>query len=1191
MHIKKLTIFLFAVTLLTTSNTDAQMLINEASSRNYTQVYDEDGEYKDWIELYNSSSVLEDLGGYSLTDDPEIIDKWKLPGISLDPNSHLLIFASGKDKNAYIEENNWESPVLPSDDFHWIVPGAGTPTNWNTVDYDASGWASGQAGFGYGDGDDNTEVPQTTAAIYLRKIFTVPNKSAILNAICNIDYDDGFVAYINGIEICRGNISGTPTWDSYSSALREATMYSGGSPEAFLIDMGLLSMALHEGEENVFAVEVHNISSTSSDLSLIPYLSFAVEEGYSFYPAAPSWITNSQNERLHTNFKLDSKGESVYLYDASGLLADSLLVFRTDLNYSVGRETDGSNKVAIFMEATPGASNNSSTPYLNGYEPIPLFSQLAGFYDGNIDVSIETISTTATIKYTTNGDEPTTSSSIFTGTPLHITKSTVLRAKCFSTINKLPGITASTSYFINEEYSLPVLSVITDNSNLYGGSGIFSNTYELWNKPCYVEYFDTLKNLAFRQETGIQVDGGAGGSRTQPQTSFRIEPGHSVFGAGNLNYKLIPDRPERYDYSSFYVRNGSNQYLILPYKDGAEVKAMGENTFTYYVAYRPIAVHINGGFYGIYELREKMNDNYLEANYGMDIDSLDMIGVSYFKGWTLQAIRGSVDGFYTDMDYFLGLNTSSSTYLKDVDKVLDLDNYTDYIIGEMWIGNNDWPGNNIKTWRCKSTNYRWQFGLLDLEWALRPHEWTTSSFDAIQYVKNIGMSQIYSGIWYRMMDNEAYKYKFINRFADLMNTNYSFSVLGKMEQEIYDEVVVEMPLEYERWGTSDIDGQMNAYEANHNTFRSELSKRSAYVKTDLREHYDLERVSSVLLDVNPPEAGRIKISTIIPELYPWSGFYFSDVPIKVEAIAYPGYKFSEWDVNTYINDISVRDFTFEILNSQPNFVANFEAGDNEFTGVTITEINYKNGEYLNTTDWFELQNSTSSELNLDGWYFTDNDTAHKYFFEPISIPAEERLVVVESKMIFQLLYPEVTNFTGGFLFGLDSYADEINLYNSADQLVVSVSYSNAYPWPLSNNTEGRSIELIDPQKDLDDPYNWVAGCPMGTPGGAFKKCAMGGRTAIEEEISIVNDLHSLRAYPNPANELVNLEFYLSYPVEQANIKVYSIQGMLIKSEPTGALSTGTQVIPLNLSDISTNQMLFVLVTGPGFRETVKIIKE
>jgi len=515
------------------------------------------------------------------------------------------------------------------------------------------------------------------------------------------------------------------------------------------------------------------------------------------------------------------------------------------------------------------------------------------------------------------------------------------------------------------------------------------------------------------------------------------------------------------------------------------------------------------------------------------------------------------------------------------------------MIGEIWIGNNDWPQNNIKIWRCAGTNFRWQFALLDLEWALRPHEWTTSSFDAIQYLNGRGTSYSYSGFWYKMMQNEEYKFRFINRFADLMNTNYLPSNLKAIEQEMWDEISPMMHMEYERWGGSDITGQMNTYTSNHTIFRSELGARPNYMKSHIRAHYNLTKSISISLDVNDAEAGKIKISTIRPDDYPWTGSYFSDVPITIQAIPNPGYKFSYWSGESpYISDRELDEFTATISESSITFKANFISGSTSYNGITISEIKYKGGTIFPTGDWFEIFNSTDQNLDLTAWYFTDSDPSHRFdFADNTSISANKRLVVVSDSMLFEYSYPNV-HFTGDFNFGLNAYSDEINLYNGNDELVVSVNYSNHYPWPLKDNVEGRTLELLDPNNNLNDPENWFAGCVFGSPGSAYNPLCTFASETNEEIIAVSEDgTHFLNAYPNPAGELLTLEFYNDKPFDQFNIKVYNMQGSLIKYESTGSLPFGLHIVPLDLSDIHSNQMLFIVVSGGDFYETVKVIKQ
>lgn len=571
----------------------------------------------------------------------------------------------------------------------YLEPDASTPADWNTPSYNADSWGEGTAGFGYGDEDDNTITNSSIPSVYIRREFEITDTSVIEIAILHVDYDDSFVAYLNDVEIARSNIGDNPAWNTLANGNHEALMYQGNDPEKFVLDMSLVRDIWNQGN-NLLAIEVHNVNLTSSDLTLIPFLSFGIRTAETYFQPVPEWFPANTGQFMHTNFKIDPDGETLYLSSPGGAILDSLFVPRTPMNASVGRITDGALATGIFPDAIPGASNNTSQAFTNGSEPVPLFSVEAGFYYSPFSVSLSSDSPTSVIRYTTDGSDPTASSNIYSGNPVTISSTTTIKAKCFSSSDKLPSPPGAATYFINESHVLPVISISTDNENLYGPTGIFDNIDEEWNKPCYIEYFDEYKKLIFKQEAGIQIDGGWGGSRHHPQHSVRIEPGHGTLGDGDVKYPLIPDRRNRESYSSFYLRNGSNQYNVLQYKDGLQVKAIAKNTHTYYSGYSAIVAYINGSYFGLYELREKLNDDFLEENYLMDNDSLDMLTLSAFRGSILQAIDGSVEPFWEDWDYFLSLSPHDAGYLDQVGELLDLDNYTDYIIAESWIGNTDW---------------------------------------------------------------------------------------------------------------------------------------------------------------------------------------------------------------------------------------------------------------------------------------------------------------------------------------------------------------------------------------------------------------------------------------------------------------------------------------------------------------------
>lgn len=1180
--------FILLTFVLTCISLDAQVMINEASNKNYQQIADEDGDYNDWIELYNSGSTSVDLSDWALSDSKKNPVKWKFGDVSIPAQGFLFINASEKDINQADQAVTWESAVLPTDTFSYLIPTAETSTEWFLPEFDDSSWESGQAGFGYADDDDSTVLPTGTLTVYARKKFNVPDVSAITGAILNVDYDDGFIAYLNGVAIASVNMNENPEWNSVATTGHEAIMYSGSNPEAFEIDFQTLESILREGE-NVFCIEGHNLDATSTDLSLIPFLTFSLQGGKSFFQSAPSWFSNSSEGQLHTNFKLSSEGEKIFLSHDS-IIVDSVKVPEMLLDHSYGRVTDGALQFGYFIQATPGASNNSSSANTLGYTLKPELNYGAGFYTSAIDVTMTSFDSGSTIRYTIDGSDPIGTSAIYSA-PIKISATKCLKARSF-TSDKLPGAITTATYFINDDYTLPVLSVSTKVSNLYGTSGIFDNINESWNIPAYVEYFEKDQLQAFAQNAGMQLDGGAGGSRSNAQHSFRIETGHSTLGDGDLKYKLMPRRPNRERFPSFYLRNGSNQYLTLPYKDALEVTALGQNTYTYYSAYHPVVVFINGGYFGVYELREKINDDYLEDNYKVDTDSIDLLGVSYFKG-TLNggemfgAIKGSTAPFISDYNRFLLMDTQSEDYLTEVDKFLDIQNYTDYIIAEDWVGNNDWPENNIKMWRCKGTNYRWQWAITDLEWALMPNYWTTSSFDHIAYMLGYGTNNYYTSFWYNMMDNSEYKAYFINRYADLMNTNYQYSVVGSLEDEMFNEIYPEMDGEFAKWNTSsNMTTQLSNFTKNHVTFQSELKRRSNVVRGQLQSHYSLSKQVTVTLDVEPREAGSIQISTIIPSGYPWEGIYFTNIPVTVTALPNPGYRFINWDENAFLEDAYNATNTGYFTSSTITLKAYFETDDDSDEGVVISEINYKSATDSDIPDWFEICNLSKSDVNLNGWYFTDDDSTHVFAFSTDLILApKERIVVSNDFDKLKKLNPSVSVYPSAFDFGLGT-EDEINLYNAQKELIKSVHYSDQYPWPLSNDLTGRSLELRQAGNESNQPMAWFRGCIGGSPGNAYSPCE---EVVVSSPTVAEANQFDVKVYPIPANDFVNVEIQQTEQKGECTARLYDFMGNLVKTISFGETTSGWNSFQLQLNDVRGN-MLFLKVNTGSYEKTVKILR-
>ncbi len=903
-------IFITAILLLCLSvKSNAQLVINEGSNKNFTTIADEDNEYNDWIELYNSGNTSVSLNNYSLTDDNSIPDKWVFPNISILPHTYKTIFCSGKNRKPI----SGFQQVLNTGSFTpvagWNTHNFSTPFNWDGVSNLLINVCSYK-----NDGYTTNSIFNQSSTPYYSTVFSF------------VDLNDGACGHTNGTPVQqRPNIKLNGHQIGYGTINNSTTDYPApygnwywsAKNQMIIPASEMIAAGLTAGIISSIAFDV-----ASTDPTTYSYIDFSLKM-VSEAQVTGTFTPLNLAQNLHTNFSLNSSGETVYLYSPTQQLISQLLVNCINVDNSIGCNPDASNTIVFFGTPTPTATNNSSTGYSN-YLQQPLFSIPSGEFIGTQQIFITNPNTNPSeIRYTLDGSDPTLNSSLYSGGNITITTSSVLKARAFGN-NMLPSPLKASSYLIGINHTTPVLSVITDNANLYGGSGIFDNWSFDWEKPAFAEYFNTDRSLIFSQNAGIQIDGGAGGSRSQPQHSFRLELNNSVLGGGAVAYPLIPDKPWRNKYSKIYLRNGSNQYLRYPYKDACGVKGLSKETKNYYSAYRPVSVYINGSYFGLYELREKFDEEYFKQAEGAD--STDILSVSYWYGGVLRSVVGSVDSFYTAYNRFNALDVTSADYWDQADKYFDMEYYNDYIIAEAFIQNVDWPYNNIKIYRSNKSDFRYRFCVIDMELSLQPNGWSSAVDDPIAFLFANAGGYPYSNIWLKSIQNPKFKNYFINRFADILNTSYQPERLIAIEDSMYNEVLPEMPKEYNRWGDpNNISQQMNDLRDNHLTMQSEFSIRGQKVRDHIQSGFALADQVDVTLKSFPANAGKIKISTITPETLPWTGIYFNGNPVGLTAIANPGFQFSHWDSSGISRTEDTTRYINLNITNNATFTAVFEA--------------------------------------------------------------------------------------------------------------------------------------------------------------------------------------------------------------------------------------------------------------------------
>ena len=187
--------------------------------------------------------------------------------------------------------DHWETIFYEDASFNYYTNIEGTaPSDWRTSNFDDNSWRTGPGGIGNGDSDDNTVIEQCIS-VFMRTNFTITDLSTIVDGVLHVDYDDAFVAYLNGVEIARsaGLSQNFPDKEQLSSVNHEAKMYSGGVPEVFFVEKSLLKQIIIEGE-NTLAIQIHNQSSTSSDMSSNTFFSVGLSTSDQQFSPIPSWF-------------------------------------------------------------------------------------------------------------------------------------------------------------------------------------------------------------------------------------------------------------------------------------------------------------------------------------------------------------------------------------------------------------------------------------------------------------------------------------------------------------------------------------------------------------------------------------------------------------------------------------------------------------------------------------------------------------------------------------------------------------------------------------------------------------------------------------------------------------------------------------------------------------------------------------
>lgn len=664
------------------------------------------------------------------------------------------------------------------------------------------------------------------------------------------------------------------------------------------------------------------------------------------------WASNKNRTdlggELHTNYAISSAGEEVLLTNPDGNRIDELPPTEIPTDISLGRQPDGTGDWFYFPEPTPGQPN--TTDVLEDLLDEPEFSHQPGFYTGDFNLEISHPDEAVTIYYTLDGSEPTSDSQVYSG-PIPITnrtdepnvlstiptnfldgwrrfreptrnikKGTVIRTLAVKTGFK-PAVT-SNSYFVfpdgQNAHTLPVVSISTDSTNLFGHEeGIFvpgkyyqegvdhtGNYYQRgieWEREASLEFFDEKGDLKLAQNVGLRIHGGF--SRRWQQKSLRIYA-RNQYGENRINYQIFPDLEDD-SFNRLLLRNSGNDQSLTMFRDAAAHLAVNHLDMDTQ-AYRPAVVYINGEYWGILNFRERYDKHYLERVYGIDPDNIDLLT----GHWDIKEVDNQQYASFLNFLDREGLADDNN--LEHANTLIDLDNLLDYYSAQVYFVNTDWPHNNIDFWRSQvpydenaptghDGRWRWLFYDIDFTFGLvQSYNYNMLSWVTRETVHNMEWPNL---ILRNLLENESFKHDFINRMADQLNTAFQPDRVVGIMDSLQKLIEPEMENYGHRWH---YPTSLDNWQSFIDPMIEFAENRPYHLRQNILNHFDISSKETISVTNLTPQKGTVWLNSIAitPETpgisddpYPWSGTYFSGVPVTFQAEPKPGFVFSRWIVD------------------------------------------------------------------------------------------------------------------------------------------------------------------------------------------------------------------------------------------------------------------------------------------------------